>query len=318
MEGWRDTLSWVHRKLLQDARVLCRRPEADTLHADAIRAGLRSRRRPLLNAAAAVVIATGGALFGTVADANARFQIDPSKLPEPWSKSNCRSSTAVGGPAAFAVFGRPIAPLRWNRIVFVFAETAPADREVSESEAKNSTAIQVGLDRTRARLQVFAGRASVDWWKDGVKVGITAAGNDRKAVVTAAQTVTATSNGSTMNLRVSPVRPRVLIAQASHPKSSIRRLTCITGPGGRQLDIEFGDGIDPASPPDTAGDELVKFTVGSNLAWRTSSTLKLGESVVTRCLLTMKLSANTRATLSGPAPCDVLQADAATLATALR
>ena len=268
-------------------------------------------------AAAFGVLAMSTSASGTLANTNARFQVEISKLPEPWSKSNCRTSTVVGGPGAFAVFGKLIAPSRWNRIVFVAAEPAPANRDVGESEEKNSTNIPIGADRTRARLQVFAGRATLDWWKDGVQVGIIAAGSDRNAAVAVARKVTATTNGSTMSLRVSPVPPRVLIARASKPKSS-ERLTCITGPGGQELDIESGAGFDAAAPPQIAGDELIKFTVGSNPAWRTSSTLKIGEVEFTTCLLSMKLSANTRATLSGPAPCDGLPAAAATLAAALR
>ena len=158
----------------------------------------------------------------------------------------------------------------------------------------------------------------LDWRKDGVHVGIIAEGSDRNAAVAVARKVTVTTNGSTMSLRVSAVPPRVLIARASIPKSSIERLTCITGPGGRELDIESGAGFDPAAPPAIAGDELIKFTVGSNPAWRTSSTLTIGAVESTTCLLSMKLSANTRATLSGPAPCDGLPADAAALAAAMR
>lgn len=269
-------------------------------------------------AAAGGVLALSTAAGGTVANADGRFQIRISRLPEPWSTANCRPSTVVEGPAALAIFGKLFAPRRWNRIVFVAVETAPADREVSESEAKNSTIIKVGADRTGARLQVFAGLATLDWWKDGVNVSIIAAGSDRNAAVAVARNVTATTNGSTMSLRVSPVSPRVLVARASIPKSTIERLTCITGPGGRELVIESGDGFDPAAPPAIAGDELIRFTVGSNPAWRTSSTLKLGEVESTTCLLSVKLSANTRATLSGPAPCGGLPADAATLAAALR
>lgn len=268
-------------------------------------------------AAAGGVLALSTAAGGTVANADGRFQIRISRLPEPWSTANCRPSTVVEGPAALAIFGKLFAPRRWNRIVFVAVETAPADREVSESEAKNSTIIKVGADRTGARLQVFAGLATLDWWKDGVNVSIIAAGSDRNAAVAVARKVTVTTNGSTMSLRVSAVPPRVLIARASIPKSS-ERLTCITGPGGRELDIESGAGFDAAAPPQIAGDELIKFTVGSNPAWRTSSTLKIGEVESTTCLLSMKLSANTRATLSGPAPCDGLAPVAVALAAALR
>ena len=258
----------------------------------------------------------------TVANANAHLKVEISKLPEPWSKANCRTSTVAAAPAAFAVFGRLIAPRRWNHIVLAVAETAPADREVSESEAKNSTIIQIGPDRTRARLQVFAGLAALDWWKDGVRVSIVAAGRDRNAAVAVARKVAVVANGSTVSLRVSPVPSRVLIARATISKSGLERLTCETGPGGRAFDIESGDGFDPGAPPAFAGDELVKFTVGANPAWRTSRTVKFGapgaEVESTTCLLSAKLSANTRATLRGPAPCDGLAADAASLFAALR
>lgn len=81
--------------------------------------------------------------------------------------------------------------------------------------------------------------------------------------------------------------------------------------------IESGAGVDAGTPPVLAGDELIRFTVASKPAWRTSRTVKLVDGgrvlAVTSCSLSMKLSATTKATFIGPAPCDGLVADAAAL-----
>ncbi len=258
---------------------------------------------------------------GRGALAEAGLTIDVSKLPVSWSMAQCRSVKVDGGPGAFVLLGKPRAPNRWTGLVLATAETAPADREVSESEERNSTNIDVGSNRRRARLQVAMGVAMVDWWDGGLQVGIVAAGSDRSAAVSLARRITVSSDGATVKLRASPVPPRVLIARGVEPGSARQRLTCDTGPGGRTLTVESGDGVDPGAPPIVVGDELIRFAVGPYPAWRTTRTVKLavqgGDLNVTTCVLTVKLSSRTRATLLGTAPCDGLVADAAVLPAAL-
>ena len=205
--------------------------------------------------------------------------------------------------------------------MLVTGEAAPADREVSESEAKNATLVDVGAGRPRARLQLAMGIAAVDWWSKGLQVTVTAAGSDRSAALAVARKIVVTSDGSKVSLRAPAVSPRVLIAPGALPKIGFESFSCNAGAGGRTLTIESGGGFDPAGPPIFVGDELSKSKIGPNPAWRTSRTVKMvvqgRDLTVTTCLLSWQLSSNTKATLIGSAPCDPLTADAAALSASL-